>query len=230
MFIAADIVARPLCRILLNPRIGCSGKHKGTLSVQTASRTFISGACHQQTVSILHIIECLLVFTLAKLNQVWKLSAPSGGFVHIIPKTLHAIVYIGLLELIAPPLPCFFFGEIGKMTTAGPHMPNVRSSTGILCKMIASQSVLIRLITFLYLNARVYDGHHIKTHPLHLPQHPLYIGILATPGEHFIVVHVVNVTHNNIGRQLLFPEGIGDGQQLFLIVIPPSGLLKTQAP
>ena len=109
-------------------------------------------------------------------------------------------------------------------------MPNVRSSTGILCKMITSQSVLIRLITFLYLNARVYDGHHIKTHPLHLPQHPLYIGILATPGEHFIVVHVVNVTHNNIGRQLLFTEGLGDCQQLFLIVIPPSGLLKTQAP
>src|SRR5690606_20631511 len=88
-------------------------------------------------------------------------------------------------------------------------------TVGVLEEHVLLKAFVIHAIPGLYLNAGIADHHHLEAHVAQFADEASGITEEGfVPGEYFVLVHVMDVQHDRVGRYFLTTEGALDAEHL----------------
>src|SRR5690606_11509125 len=122
-------------------------------------------------------------------------------------------------------------GEIGEVTPSRPDLRGIGRTVGVLEEHVLLKAFVIHAIPGLYLNAGIADHHHLEAHVAQFADEASWITDVGfVPGEYSVLVHVMDVQHDRVGRYFLFTKGARNAEHLDVRVIAVAALLVANAP
>src|SRR5690606_21535953 len=230
MLVVRNVISGPYRRVPLYSRVTCPGQVEGSPAIQQGLRAFVCTARHLESIHVPAAAHGTFSSFERQFNILRQHVSPGCNFIHVVPKTPDAKGCVGG-ELLSPPVTRFFISEVGEVAPPGPYLPAVWCSVGVFDEGILLEAFVIRFISGFDLYARIANYHYLKTE---VPQLLNKFGgvdeVLLIPCEDFVLVHVVDIEHDDIRRNILFAKCSGHAEYFHIRIIAVTALLIAYAP
>ena len=157
-------------------------------------------------------------------------SAEDSRLVHIVPHAIDAGGHEILVERSPPAAhirPC----EIGEVAGTRPHIAHERFSVLVLHPIVAEGALVVDEVAFLRLYARVDHIDRLEMVLVEIVVEPFGVGeLLRVEGEDTVAIHIVDVHPDDIGRNFVFPQFVGNLHDLRIRLVAEAALLIAQCP
>ena len=153
-----------------------------------------------------------------------------GGLVHVVPHAVDARSHIVLVER-GPPSTHLLAGKVGEMAGTRPDIAYIWLALAVFHPIVASGALIVDEIARLYFHARVYHVDRLEVLLVQIVVQALGVGeLFGMEGENLVGVHIVDVHPDDIGRDTMLAQQVGNLFNSRIRMITEAALLIAKRP